>query len=148
MATIKNVLQRKGRNVHTIEPERSLLDALKKMAEFNIGALLVMEGNRLLGVFSERDFARWAAGQSEVKLSTPVATLMTNAKIYYAELGHTVDECLKLMTSKHIRHLPVLEHGKVVGIVSINDLVREIIIDREDTIKSLENFITGQSSIG
>lgn len=148
MATIEKVLKRKGRNVYSIKPDQSVLDGLRALAQYNIGALLVMDGDKLLGVFSERDFARRVAGRGNLDLSAPIRALMTEAKIWYAEPRHTVDECMKLMLSKHIRHLPVMKDGKVIGIVSINDLVREIIADREDEIKSLENFIAGQTSVG
>lgn len=148
MATIEKVLKRKGRNVYSIKPDQPVLDGLRALAQHNIGALLVMDGDKLLGVFSERDFARRISERGALDIFSPISELMTDTKIWYAEPGHTVDECMKLMLSKHIRHLPVLQAGKVIGIVSINDLVREIITDRENEIKSLENFIAGQASAG
>lgn len=147
MALIKHVLQRKGSSVWSVKPSDTVQLALNELNTHKIGAVLVMEGARLVGVFSERDLARRLACDGKVDLGAPISQLMTT-NVFFAEPGHTVEECMKLMTSKHIRHLPVLQEGKVVGVVSINDLVRDIISDHESTIQSLENFITGQAAIG
>lgn len=147
MALVKQVLQNKGRSVRSIRPDTTVQDALREMDQHNIGALLVLEGEKLVGIFSERDFARIVARTGKIEMNAPISQIMTR-QIFFAEPEHSVEECMKLMTSKHIRHLPVMEGGKVAGVISINDLVREIIADRETTIKSLENFIIGQTIIG
>lgn len=128
-------------------PNDTLQRALRVLDQHNIGAVLVMDGDRLAGVFSERDLARRMARSGAADLEAPVSRFMTST-VFFAEPDHTVDECMKLMTSKHIRHLPVMSGGKVVGVISINDLVRESIADRESAIRSLENFISGQTSLG
>lgn len=146
MSLVKHVLEKKSfRGTWAVGPRDSLRKALQLMAQHNIGAVLVMDGDKLLGVFSERDLARRMAESGPVDLQAPVEQFMTT-KIFFAEPEHTVDECMKLMISKHIRHLPVMSGGRVVGVISLNDLARESIASREAAIRSLENFIIGQSS--
>ena len=148
MSAIKAVLKNKScAGTWSVRPDDTLRAALQVLDKHNIGAVLVMEGDKLAGVFSERDLARKMARGGEADLEAPVSRFMTST-VFFAEPDHTVDECMKLMTSKHIRHLPVMSAGKVVGVISINDLARDSIADRETAIRSLENFISGQSSLG
>ncbi len=147
MALVKQVLQNKGRMVRSIRPDQSVQEALRELDKHNIGAVLILEGDKLAGIFSERDLARLAARSGQLDLKAPISQVMTK-HVFFAEMENSVEECMKLMTSKHIRHLPVMEGGKVAGVISINDLVREIIADHETTIKSLESFIIGQSNMG
>ncbi len=144
MATVKHLLENKGKTVWSVSPATKTLEALKLIAEKDIGALLVMDGERLVGIISERDFARRLAVAGVCDVNQPVKEVMIT-NVYYANLDNTTEECMKLMTDKHIRHLPILENGKVVGLITIGDIVKEIITNQQSTIKSLENYITGQS---
>jgi CBS domain-containing protein len=142
MTTVGNVLQIKGHEVWSIPPHALVYDALKVMAERNVGALLVMEGRKLVGVFSERDYARKIALKGISSHTSAVENIMTSV-IVTVRREHSIDECMTLMTDKHVRHLPVLEDNEVVGIISIGDVVKAMISEREHTIKQLENYITG-----
>ena len=144
MATVKQLLRSKGTIVWSVSPGTKTLDALKLMAEKDIGALLVMDGEKLVGIISERDFARRMAkfGDCDVN-QTMQEVMITN--VFSKSPAATMGECMKLMTDKHIRHLPIMEKDKVVGMITIGDIVKEIIDTQESTIRSLENFITGQS---
>jgi CBS domain-containing protein len=144
MAIVKNLLGNKGKTVWSVAPTTKTLDALKLLSEKDIGALLVMEGTKLLGIISERDFARRLAKSGVYDMDQPVQEVMIT-NVYYANLENSTEECMKLMTDKHIRHLPIIEKGKVVGMITIGDIVKEIIDNQKSTIKSLENYITGQS---
>ena len=142
MKTIKQLLETKGSTVWTIAPEDSVYDALKLMAEKSIGALLVVEGKRVIGVFSERDYARKVVLQGRVSKNTPVKEVMSTA-VTKVSLEQRVEECMALMTDKRIRHLPVIDNGKLIGIVSIGDLVKEIMSEQSFLIKNLEQYIGG-----
>jgi CBS domain-containing protein len=144
MAIVKNLLGNKGKTVWSVAPTTKTIDALKLLSEKDIGALLVMEGTKLLGIISERDFARRLAKSGVYDMDQPVQEVMIT-NVYYANLENSTEECMKLMTDKHIRHLPIIEKGKVVGMITIGDIVKEIIDNQKSTIKSLENYITGQS---
>ncbi|KAF0814575.1 Arabinose 5-phosphate isomerase KdsD [Andreprevotia sp. IGB-42] len=124
----------------SVPPQATVYQALQILAEKNIGALLVMEGEQLVGIFSERDYARKVILMGKTSAGTPVSEIMTR-KLICVSPGVTVDECLGLMTEKRIRHLPVLDGEKVVGILSIGDLVREKIADQQFTIDQLEHYI-------
>ncbi|CAN5647158.1 CBS domain-containing protein [soil metagenome] len=141
MKLVKHILETKGGDIWHIEPEKSVLDAIKLMAEKKIGALLVMQDERLVGIVSERDYARKVILQGKSSRETPVNEIMT-AEVFSIEPLETVEDCMKLMTDKRIRHLPVLENEKVVGVLSIGDLVKAIIAEQEFTIRQLENYIT------
>jgi CBS domain-containing protein len=140
MKTVKQLLQGKGRVVHAISPQASVLDAIKLMAEKGIGALLVLDDGRLAGVMSERDYARKVILRGRSSQDTAVREIMSR-QVITVRAEQTVEDCMALMTEKRIRHLPVIESGRLAGVVSIGDLVKEVIADREETIKQLESYI-------
>jgi len=140
MKTVKQVLQAKGRTVHSIAPTASVLDAIKMMAEKGIGALVVIEDGRLAGVVSERDYARKVILHGRASHDTAVREIMSDRMIT-VRVEQTVEDCMALMTQERIRHLPVIDAGRLCGVVSIGDLVKEVIADREETIKQLEHYI-------
>ena len=147
MALVKHLLERKGKVVWSIPSSTTVLEALKILEKHDIGAMPVVDGDKLVGILSERDLVRKMAGIGKVDFSAPIRDIMIT-NVYFVETNNSVEECMKLMTTKHIRHLPVVEKQKVVGVISIGDLVKEIIADRESTIISLENYITGQHIVG
>ena len=140
MKTVKQLLEGKGRDVHTIGPDARVIDALKLMADKDVGALIVTEGGRLAGVISERDYARKVILHGKSSHDIAVRDIMTG-KVVTVQPRHTVEECMALMTSKRIRHLPVVEGERLVGVLSIGDLVKEVIAEQEATIKQLESYI-------
>ncbi len=143
MKTVTQLLQGKGEKgaiVHAIAPRASVLEAIKLMAEKGIGALVVLDEGRLAGVISERDYARKVILHNRSSQDTAVSEIMT-AKVVTVRSEQTVDECMALMTQHRIRHLPVIDGGKLAGVLSIGDLVKEVIADREETIKQLESYI-------
>jgi CBS domain-containing protein len=143
MATVRDLLNMKGEEVYSIGPEASTLDALKLMAEKKIGALLVMEGEKLVGIVSERDFARRFAEVGTCAIDAPVKEYMTD-EVYFVLPEMSIQKCMQMMTHLHVRHLPVFEGEKLAGMISIGDVVKEIIRDQESLIQSMENFITGR----
>jgi CBS domain-containing protein len=143
MKTVQQLLQGKsggGGAVHSVPPDASVLDAIKIMAEKGIGALVVLDGGRLAGVISERDYARKIILHGRSSQDTLVREIMTE-KVVTVRSEQTVEDCMALMTTKRIRHLPVVDAGKLAGVLSIGDLVKEVIADREETIKQLESYI-------
>ncbi len=142
MRTVSNVLERKGTEVVTIAPLASVFDALTLMAERNIGALVVVDGMTIVGIFSERDYARKVVLKGESSRDLTVERIMT-PRPACVERGHSVEECMAIMTDQRIRHLPVLEGGRLVGVVSIGDVVKSMIAEREQTIEQLEEYIRG-----
>ena len=140
--TVKQVLQSKGHDFWYVDPEITAYDALAIMANKNVGALLVMEHGRLVGVFSERDYARKVILKGKSSKSTSVRELMTSKPIC-ADPEMSVKDCMVMMTNSRIRHLPVIDKGVLVGIVSIGDVVNSIISGQEATILDLENYIAG-----
>ncbi|HET9403924.1 MAG TPA: CBS domain-containing protein [Burkholderiales bacterium] len=140
MKTVMQLLQAKGREIHSIGPDARVFDALKLMAERNVGALVVTEGGKLAGIISERDYARKVILLSKSSHDIAVREIMT-AKVITVQPGQTVEDCMALMTSKRIRHLPVTDGDRLVGVLSIGDLVKEVIADQEATIKQLESYI-------
>jgi CBS domain-containing protein len=140
MKTVKQILQSKTHGILTISPDATVYDALKLMAEKEVGALLVMQADKLVGIISERDYARKVILYGKSSKEIHVSDIMTS-KIVYVSTAQTVDECMALMTDKRIRHLPVYEGDRLVGVVSIGDLVKEAISDREYIIKQLESYI-------
>ncbi len=143
MHFIRNVLTSKGQRIFSIHPEASVYEALVLMAEKDIGALLVMEGTKLVGVFSERDYARKVILHGKSSKETLVREIMT-PRVIYVRIDQTIEECMALMTEKHIRHLPVLDDQQVVGVISIGDVVKAIIAEQEFVIEQLGNYIMGE----
>ena len=140
MKTVKQILQSKTHGILSISPDATVYDALKLMAEKEVGALLVMEADKVVGIISERDYARKVTLHGKSAKEIHVSDIMTS-KVVYVNTAQTVDECMALMTDKRVRHLPVYEGDRLVGVVSIGDLVKEAISEREYIIKQLESYI-------
>ncbi len=138
---VRQVLKEKGYNVWSIAPDSTVYEALQLMAEKNVGALVVLDQKKVIGIISERDYARKVILRGKSSLDTPVREIM--AKVVSIRPDQTVEECMALMTDKRTRHLPVLEDKQLVGIVSIGDVVKKIISHQEFTIQQLDNYITG-----
>lgn len=141
MTTVKHILQAKGNAVWSVDPEDTILTALKMMAEKNAGALMVMSGSSLVGVFSERDYARRGILQDHGP-ETPVREVMTPL-VYYVKPEQPLEEIIALMAEKRIRHLPVVENNQIVGVISIGDVVNKLIEDQKYQISGLQNYILG-----
>jgi CBS domain-containing protein len=142
MKTVRQLLQVKGDRICAVTPETTVYRALRVMADNNVGALLVLESTQLIGIFSERDYARKVALRGKSSKDTPISEIMTQ-KVDCVSPSQSMRECMSLMTDKHIRHLPVMESGQLVGVISIGDVVKAIISDQEFTIEQLESYITG-----
>lgn len=142
MKTVKQVLDSKGRNVWTIGPDDSVFDAIKVMAERGIGALPVVENGKLVGIITERDYARKVILKGKSSQETPVRQIMTTS-VLCAQPEQTIEECMTLMSDKRIRHLPVCDGDPVAGIISIGDLVKAVIAEQQFTIQQLEHYISG-----
>jgi CBS domain-containing protein len=142
MITVEHLLRGKGNNIWCVAPHAKVYDALKEMAANDVGALLVVEGDKLVGIFSERDYARKVALKGKTSVDTPISEIMTQTLTTVVP-ETTIEECMGLMTEQHIRHLPVLVNGKVTGIVSIGDIVKAIISKQAGTIRDLEKYIMG-----
>lgn len=141
MKTIRQLLQTKNNpGIFSVSPDTTVFDCLKLMAEKEIGALLVLEREKLVGVFSERDYARKVVLHGKSSKETPVREVMSE-KVVYVRPTQTVEECMAVMTDKRVRHLPVLDGEKVLGVLSIGDLVKETISQQEFIIHQLENYI-------
>jgi CBS domain-containing protein len=140
MTTIRQVLDEKGRDVCCVGPDASVYDAIRKMAQENIGSLVVMEHDRPVGIITERHYARNVVLQGRASPTTPVRDIM-ETRLLYVRADQSVEECMAVMTDKRVRHLPVMEQGKLLGIISIGDLVKTIIRDREFLIDQLVHFI-------
>ncbi len=143
MATVQQLRDEKGREVLTIGSDDTVFDAIEKMAEHNVGSLAVLEGEKLVGIIDERNYARNVILKGKSSPKTPVRDIMTTNAVC-VRLEQTVEECMAIMTEKAVRHLPVLEDDDMVGIVSIGDLVKHIISDQEFIIEQLEHYIAGQ----
>ena len=144
MKTVKHILEAKGSEVHTIGPNDSVLDALEMMAEKEVGALVVTEGEgRIVGLLSERDYARKVVLLGRVSKDTPTRDIMT-AEVVCVSPEQSVDTCMGLMTQRHIRHLPVVSEERLVGIISIGDVVKAIIDDQKFAIDELQHYIMGE----
>lgn len=142
MTTVRDILEIKGDQVWTIRPDETVFAALSLMADKEIGALVVLEDGRVIGMVSERDYARKVILKGKSSRETPVRDIMTS-KVCYVSMDHQVEECMALMTDKTIRHLPVIESNVLKGIVSIGDVVKSMISEREFIIEQLESYITG-----
>lgn len=142
MTTVAQILDAKGHEVWSVAPDSSVYEAIERMAEKNVGALLVMQDDRVTGIVSERDYARKVILQGKSSKDTPVRDIMTS-QVYYVRSQHSVEECMQLMTDHRIRHLPVMDDGRAVGMVSIGDVVRLLLQEKDAEIEHLERYITG-----
>jgi CBS domain-containing protein len=142
MGKVCNILQTKSNNIISITPETVVFEALEIMVKNNVSALLVMDDQSLIGIFTERDYARKVVLKGKTSKATLIAEIMTEDPITITP-DHSVEDCMRVMTNRFIRHLPVVEGGKVVGIVSIGDLVKFIIEEQKFIIENLEHYITG-----
>jgi CBS domain-containing protein len=140
MKTVQKLLEGKATRLLSISPDASVFDALELMAEKDVGALVVMEGERLVGIFSERDYARKVVLFGKFSKETAVREIMT-PKVLCVRPDQTVDECMVLMTENRVRHLPVLEGSKVIGVISIGDVVKELLSEQQVIISQLETYI-------
>jgi CBS domain-containing protein len=140
MATARHLLDRKGRAIFSVAPDEPVLEAIRLMAEHHVGALMVMKGEQLVGIVSERDYARKVILKGRSSADTPVSQIMSSPVITVT-LNSSVQDCMQLMTSRHLRHLPVLEGGEVVGMISIGDLVKAVMEEQKQTIEQLESYI-------
>jgi CBS domain-containing protein len=143
MKLVQHLLDSKGQEIISVTADASVLDAIKIMAERAIGSLLVMQGDELLGIVTERDYARKVIVKGRSSETTEVGEIMT-AKVRTATIHDTVNSCMTVMTERRIRHLPVIDDGKVIGMISIGDLVQAIISDQKEEIEHLEHYISGQ----
>ncbi|GAA0906323.1 CBS domain-containing protein [Luteibacter anthropi] len=141
MQQVKHLLEAKGKGVFAVAPDAPVIDAIRIMAEKNVGALVVIKGSELVGIVSERDYARKVILKDRSSRETPVADIMT-ASVITVATDTTVDECMRLCTDSRFRHLPVVDKGRVVGMVSIGDLVKAVISEQKETINQLESYIT------
>ena len=142
MKRVKDILEIKGRNVWSIEPATSVYDAMKLMADKGVGALMVMEGAKVVGVISERDYARKVILEGRSSRTTQVREIMT-AHVLYAQPEQNIEECMAVMTERHVRHLPVMDQDRLIGVISIGDLVKSIIAEQQFIIQQLERYIRG-----
>ncbi|QJR15315.1 CBS domain-containing protein [Usitatibacter palustris] len=143
MKNVAELLRIRPARIVSVKPEDTVLDAIKVLARENIGAAIVMTGDRLAGIFSERDYTRKVILQGRSSNTTRVEEIMTTTVVVVSPRTHT-RECMALMTEKNIRHLPVVDQGRVTGMVSIRDIVGDIIADQDFTIEQLEHYISGQ----
>ena len=140
MTTVRQVLAAKSAAIYAVEPDAAVLEAIRAMAEHRVGALLVMRGAELVGVVSERDYARKVILLGRASSDTPVSTIMSSPVITVSP-ENSVSHCMQLMTDRHVRHLPVVEGGRVIGMVSIGDLVKAVMAEQRAQIEQLENYI-------
>jgi CBS domain-containing protein len=138
---VKEILNQKGRDIYSVEPGDSVYDAIAKMADHNIGALLVMENGQLNGILSERDYRNKVILKGRTSKNTKVSEIMTN-EVVCVNSGDTINLCMQLMTEKKIRHLPVMDENTVVGVISIGDVVKTVIANQKSEIDSLRNYIS------
>ena len=141
--TVGSILQYKGHRVWSVSPEESVFQAISLMADKGIGALVVIADERLVGIISERDYARKVVLQGKSSKDTRVGDIMSSP-VFSVGPNHTVDDCMRVVTTKRIRHLPVVQDEKVVGVVSIGDLVRRVISTQSETIQYLQEYIVGK----
>lgn len=140
MATVADILRTKGNDVFWVTPDTTLKTTLRTMADKQVGAVLVLDEHRICGIFSERDFARQVVEQEGLSVDTPIRDLMTQPVIYVTP-ETSVEECMGIMTAQRFRHLPVLEKGQLIGVVSIGDVVKQLLLEKDTTIESLEHYI-------
>jgi CBS domain-containing protein len=142
MATIRQLLDKKGHEVLSVEPDETVYDSIKKMADKNVGSLVVMEGDKLVGIMTERHYARNVFLKGRSSPTTPVRDIM-ETNVVFVRPDQSVEECMAIMTEKAVRHLPVIDQGNVVGIISIGDVVKDTISDQTFVIEQLVQFIHG-----
>ena len=142
MRTVRQLVDAKAHRLLSVAPEETVYAALSKMAEHDIGALIVLQENKLVGIFSERDYARKIVLDGKTSKLTPISDVMTR-KVVCVTADRTADECMALMTEKRVRHLPVVDKKNVLALISIGDVVREMISDQRHTIEQLEQYIMG-----
>ena len=142
MQTIRDILKIKGTDVWCVEPDATVYDALQRMAEKEVGALVVTEGSQVVGLISEREYARKVVLEGRTSPTTLVKEIMISP-VMYIHLDQTIEECMSLMTEKRTRHLPVIEDGKLVGLISIGDIVKSIIADQQFLIEQLVRYVSG-----
>jgi len=144
-ATVQQILQNKGGSTYSVAPESTVLQALQFMADKNVSAVLVMEGQRLVGIFTERDYARKVVLRGLASKDTKVGDLMTQ-NVLTVSPAHSVDDCMNIMTNNHVRHLPVVSGGTIAGIISIGDAVKSVMEQQQATIDQLSGYIAGGMS--
>jgi CBS domain-containing protein len=142
MATVKQFLESKESNIWSISPEATVFEGLQVMADKNIGALLVTKDDKLVGIFSERDYARKVILKGKASKDTTIGELMTREVVYITP-ENSLDECMALMSAKHIRHLPILRNGRLLGLLTLGDVVKQILSNQEFKIQEMEKYITG-----
>lgn len=140
MNTARDILEKKGRAIWSVRPEAPVYEAIESMADHGAGALLVMDGDRLLGIVSERDYARKVILEGRSSKDTPVSAIMTS-RVVYGTLDTTIEQCMAVMTEQRIRHLPILDAGRVAGVLSIGDLVKAIITEQKFVIEELVRYV-------
>lgn len=142
MKSVRDILKVKGSDVSCVEPDATVFDALRRMAEKEVGALVVTEGAQVVGLISEREYARKVVLQGRTSPTTLVKEIMISP-VVYIHLDQAIEECMSLMTEKRTRHLPVIEDGKLVGLISIGDIVKSIIADQQFLIEQLVRYVSG-----
>ncbi|MFT3895439.1 MAG: CBS domain-containing protein [Anaerolineales bacterium] len=142
MSTVRDMIRHKGRELYSLAPDASVFEALELMARENVGAVLVMEGDTVAGILSERDCVRKVDLEGKTAKNTKVSEIMTS-KVIYIEVTQPLEECMALMIDKNIRHLPVFENGKMLGLVSVRDVLKEVVDVQKFMISQLEHYITG-----
>ena len=142
MGKVRNILQAKNNSTISVNPDSTVFEALELMVEKNVGALLVMEQDNFIGIFTERDYARKVILKGKASKETLIREIMTEDPITVS-LDNSIEDCMRLMTNKYIRHLPVVDNGKLIGIISIGDVVKFIIEEQRFIIENLEHYITG-----
>jgi len=140
MATVNDMLKNKGNKLWVTHPDATIREALEMMTAYNVGGLPVVKNDKVVGFFSERDFARHAINDDCFDMSKPVEALMVHP-VYFVDPEQKVEECMAVMTTKKLRHLPVMENGKMIGIVSIGDVVKHLLEEKQETIDLLEHFL-------